>query len=231
MSRFNRVGRTRPEQDVGASQFGVGFVDILFGLVVTTAVEPLAQAGAGLLQRPQSDVSETRLAHLALAFVVSLSSWIGYHQSKQYPKFAIKLVNLPLVMFGLDVAMVVTYYVIVATAEPVGASADARPEFVLVGFVFVLYSVWDLLGWRVWGDPAYALVLQRSAEKQVGPRRKVTFASTAIVVVSSVFVWRDHPQSPRVVIALDAGLVLLAVIYRLTKQLVDPDVLVRHAEA
>jgi hypothetical protein len=86
-------------------------------------------------------------SHLAVAVTLTLTSWIGYHNSKNRPRFVIAFVNLPFVQFTLDISMVVVYAFAVLTAEGVTSGATESPavfpEAILVWIAFVLYVAWD----------------------------------------------------------------------------------------
>lgn len=227
---WKRVFRTVPELDRANKRSGAMFVNILFGLVVTTAASKIAEEFVKGWQSGWESVSETKISHLIVAMTVTVLSWISYHQSQQYPPFLIKFVNLPLVQFGLDIAMVVAYYAIVETSEDGIARPSAKPEAWLVLLVFVLYSLWDLVGHRWERDPAYTSILEtpRPPSRKLGPRRQVTFYFTGGALLIATGSKALNFLTPIPVVATDAVLVLFLIAYRLTKQLVHTGIKTRQ---
>ena len=51
------------------------------------------------------------------------------------------------------------------------------PEALVIVVVFVLYSAWDFVGFRLFRDPLYAAWLETPGDSEItpGPRRVVTF--------------------------------------------------------
>lgn len=235
-SGYQRIFETVPELDKADKRSGATFVNILFGLVVTETAIQLSRELVNWSAAGWQEVDETRISHLLVAMTLTVLSWIGYHASQQYPPFLIKFLNLPFLQFFLDVSMVVTYYVVVALAENSGQQAgapltpDARPEAVLIFVAFALYSAWDWSGYCLFRDREYARRLQSPRRPATGldQRRKVTFAFTLISLATAVSVWFAHPRAPGIVIATDAGLIVMLFAYRLAKQAADPKVLTRR---
>ncbi len=233
---YRRVFRTKPSIDKANERVGVNFVDILFGLVVTAAVLALADEVVTGWANDAVGADETRIAHLVVAITLTVLSWIGYHMSQQRPPFQIQFVNFPLLQFGLDVAMVVTYYFVVLTAENSrsnnGPSIDptVRPEAILIAFAFLLYFAWDWLGYRVFRDPAYATANNSKPKTSYTGRRWVTVVFFAISVATATFAWYWNPHRPRTVIAFDAFLFAVLVLYRIAKPAFDRTTWVREDE-
>jgi hypothetical protein len=233
-----RLLRTVPERDKADKRAGATFVNILFGLVVTQIAIELSKELVNWWGVGWVEVSETRLAHLLVALTLTALSWIGYHQSQQYPPFLIKFVNIPLLQFFLDVSMVVVYYVVVAVAEnsdPLAGPVlvpSARPEALLVFVTFGLYAVWDISGRFLFADPEYTSRLEtpRDPQPAFGPRRRVTFWFTGVTGLIALAIWLTHPTAPGPVIFWDATLIAVLILYRLFKQGVDPKVKVRPPE-
>lgn len=238
LASARRLFRTVPELDQGDKRSGATFVNILFGLVVTQAAIQLAKELVKWWGDGWNEVDETRLAHLLVALTLTVLSWIGYHQSQQYPPFLIKFVNIPFVQFFLDVLMVIMYYVVVAVAEnsdhalgPV-LTHSAGPEASLVFVVFVLYSVWDFTGFRLFHDPEYSkrLATPREADSKFGPRRWVTFIFTLVTGGLAMVVWQLDPETPGSVVITDAVIFAVLFLYRICKQASDPKVKTRAAD-
>lgn len=91
---------------------GLSFIEVLFAIVVARALDPLADfpklPGVGL-------------SHLAVAGVLTIASWIGYHNSWNRPRYFIRFPNLPLGQFLVDAALVVTYWLTAVWAEGSGS--------------------------------------------------------------------------------------------------------------
>lgn len=234
---FDRLFRTTPELEKPENRTGVAFVSILFGLVVTEAALDFSTELAKWWDDGRAAVQESRLAHLAVGISVTALSWIGYHQSQQYPPFVIKFVNIPFFQFCLDVLMVVTYHSMVVVAETSQGdqvpTPSAVPEATLLLVVFVLYTLWDVLGYRLAHDREYAIryTTPREHQTRFGTRRWVTVAFLGISALTAVVVWLWHPAAPGQVFAIDVVLVFLALAYRAAKQALDENVRVRTAPA
>ncbi|HEY5011983.1 MAG TPA: hypothetical protein VIK61_04665 [Acidimicrobiia bacterium] len=233
---LDRITKSVPELETGPNRSNLAFINILFGLVVTQAVLALTNE---LVRRYDSGtwkaVAETRLSHLAVAIAVTTLSWIGYHQSQNYPPFLIKFFNIPLWYFVLDVTMVIAYYLVVATAEKHGIAnsvPDARPEACLVAFVFVLYFASDWLGFRLFNDREYSLRLEKAREPdpKFGARRWVTVGFLVLTVVLAACTLIAKPTNASVVVAVDGVLIVLLLTYRLAKVAVYDNVLMRDPE-
>lgn len=230
---IDRVLHTIPELDKADKRAGATFVNILFGLVVTTTALHLSAEAVKGWAEGWGTVSETRLAHLAVAMTVTVLSWIGYHQSQQYPPFLIKFLNIPFFQFILDVTMVIAYYALTALAEGSYPSQtpDARPEAVVVLFVFILYIVWDHLGFLLFRDSEYTSRLEtpRDPEDTLGPRRWVTLSFFLCAAALLIVVISLHPKAPGPILAADGAIIVLLLSYRLLKQAFDPKVKTRSA--
>jgi len=163
--KFAAMLRAKPRIDPSA--VGISFVDVLFALVVGYAITPLATwwkiPVAGWL-------------HLVTALVLTLTSWIGYHNSRHRLRFVIGMTNLPLVQFMLDIALVVVYAFAVFTAEGVTNEASGIPavfpEALIVAITFFLYLIWDEVASRIWHSEKYRTVAIEFAKKKGDP---VTF--------------------------------------------------------
>ncbi len=231
-----RIVRTEPELDEGEKRYGATFVNILFGLVVTQAAVGLAVELVDSWTLGTDSLQETRVAHLLVAITLTVLSWIGYHQSQQYPPFLIKFINIPFFQFFLDVSMVVAYYMVVAVAENTDAGTgvaiapSAWPETVLILAIFILYSAWDGLGYLLFRDPYYSSRLEtpRDPVMEFGARRWVTIVFLGLMAVLTVLVGLWGPTTPGGVIAVDAAIITLLLAYRLSKQAFHPKVKIRQ---
>lgn len=116
---------------------GTLFVDILFALVVTQILLPL---------KDPSRTSWTGGIHLTVAFVVTLLSWIGYHNSKARADAPLRFPTsrrlnavfgkpkpekwhyFSFAQFLLDVAMVVVYWMMSITYERSTADVEVAGD-------------------------------------------------------------------------------------------------------
>ncbi len=231
-----RITRTEPELDEGEKRYGATFVNIMFGLVVTQAAVRLAVELVDSWTLGADSLQETRVAHLLVAMTLTVLSWIGYHQSQQYPPFLIKFVNIPFFQFFLEVSIVVVYYMVVAVAEnsDIGAGVPISPsawhETVLILGVFLLYAAWDGLGYLLFRDPYYARALKkpRKPERGFGARRRVTIVFLGIMALLTLVVGLWSPSAPEAVIAVDGVLICVLFAYRLSKQAFHSKVKIRE---
>ena len=159
-----------------------------------------------------------------LAAVLTLTSWVGYHNSHNRPRHFIRFPNLPLLQFLFDIAMVVVYWLTAVTAERVTVAPDgvqvhdmatAVPESFLVAAALLLYVAWDWVGLAIRRDDRYG---ERPLERDVPVRRHVTwwFAAGAVGLAAVVATW--DPDQQTVVIVVDVVLAGMLVAFRLAKE-------------
>jgi hypothetical protein len=242
---WRRLTHTAPEF-IDEGHTGVTFVNILFGLVATSIAVAYSGTIVDILLG-DADL-QTRIWHLSVAAAVTILSFIGYHTSQHRPTFRLKIWNLPMTQFVLDVAMVFVYFLVLAFAEPVTETvfgekvvidATAKWEYALVAVAFLLYWLWDMASWLIERSRPYHD--EREAGKPTGrpfdpkapygSRRWATVAFFVGMVVLALVVAVADPGEELAVILLDALLIVLLFGYRVAKQLVDPSVLVRPAAA
>ncbi len=208
--------RQRPTE-IDETRVGLSFIEVLFALVVARALDPLADF---------SKIPVVGLSHLAVAFILTVTSWIGYHNSWNRPRYFIRFANWPLWQFAIDVLLVVTYWFTAVSAEGTGTGlgrhVSARPEVLCVAISFILYVLWDAVGYAIRQSDLYA----KSPESRDVPRRRyVTMACAAMAVILGVCVWLSDPGSKAAIVAIDVVLVVLVLVFRFTKELqfVTPD--------
>lgn len=138
------------------------FVDMLFALAVgevATHVSALAKSGMTIL------AARSAYANLAVAVCLVATSWIGWSnsQSAGHGKAATKVFGLPFVLLGIDVVLVVFYYIIAQGVEmpfSVGGqlviAPSATSEAFLVFIVFVTYLLWDFISRALMGDEKFS---------------------------------------------------------------------------
>jgi hypothetical protein len=222
--------QTPPKVDPG--HVGVTFVDVLFALVVGYMLTPLAT----WWKIPLSGWGD-----LGVAAVLTLTSWIGYHNSSSNPKWVISFPNLPLLVFIVDISMVVTYAfsVFVATSVTSGASQTPQmlPEAVIVAVSFLLYCFWDWVNLAIKGAEPYEKAWAQATvdgvlkKSDVFPpdcreRRMVTIFCFFIAAVAAAvaYVYDNHLARPSQmsVVTFDLVLVALLILFRLAKEFVTP---------
>ena len=123
------------------ASIGISFVDILFALVVGQALKPVGDwASDPHLHRLPS---QSALA-IAVALVLTITSWVGYHNSAKRAHFRLEFVNVEIVKFCLEILMVIVYYVVASNASR--ATPSLGFETGLIAIAFGLYILWDLAG-------------------------------------------------------------------------------------
>lgn len=187
---------------------GLGFVDVLFALVVGAVLQHL--------QEPWK-VGGATLAHLVLAGAATVSSWIGYRNSASRSEFKIRFVNLPFLQFAIDILLVALYWVLANGVEGLKGSPRQVPTYKLevaaVFAAFCLYLAWDLVGLLMHGNDKYQF-----KNENLPARQKVTVAFTTVVMVLWVVLTvREQSHHAPTVIAVDVMLIALVLAYRVVK--------------
>ena len=202
---------------VDTTRVGLSFIEVLFALVVARALDPLAK---------YSSIPGVGISHLAVAFVLTVTSWIGYHNSWNRPRYFIRFANLPLWQFLIDVLLVVAYWFCAVSAEGTGTDlgqhVSARPEAILVAISFVLYCLWDWVGYAIRKSDLYP---NSPPGRDVPRRRYVTIVCTAVAVAFAGLVWLVDPNSTCTVVGTDILLIALILVFRFAKEsrFVTPD--------
>jgi hypothetical protein len=192
---------------------GITFIDVLFALVIGQLLQPFATT---------RHVPLAGTAHLLVGGVVTIASWIGYHNSLSRPHYVIRFVNLPLAQFLIDIALVVVYWLLAITAEGANPAiprpTSAVPEARYVAVAFLLYGAWDLVALRIRRVEAAA---SAATGTDVPARRGVTYGFAVLSLLTwGLLSWMD-PRSTLIVVVADAGLIVVAVAYRMAKEWVD----------
>jgi hypothetical protein len=181
---------------------GINFIEVLFALVVARTLEPIAQ---------YQSIPAVGWSHLVVAGVLTIASWIGYHNSQNRPRSFIRFRRplSPLWQFGIDVALVVVYWLTAISAEGTGSelghSASARPETLLVAAAFLLYCAWDEVGLMIRRDRLFG---RRLIENDNPARRKVTRLFALATVAIAIAVWILDPRSSTWIVVVDGILVI-----------------------
>jgi hypothetical protein len=213
----------RPEPREDQQLVGITFVDLLFALVVGKVLDPLANYKA---------IPITGKLQLLVAGVLTITSWIGYHNSLSRPKYLIRFPNLPLVQFLIDIALVIVYWLTAVTAEGtvpgVSRPNSAVPEAGLIAVAFVLYFAWDSVALRMRRAPAYEK-LERAGD--VPARRAVTAFCMLVagLTLLAALLIQEHwdpslndETAKTWIIIIDIWLIVLLAAYRFFKEWVSP---------
>ncbi len=209
-SEFRRNIFEKPEQR-DESLVGITFVDVLFALVVGRVLQPVA---AGL------EIPNAGKAQLLVAFTLTVTSWIGYHNSWNRPRYFIRFINLPLAQFLIDVALVIVYWLTATWVEGFPLEderSSALPEAALLTISFALYILWDHVGFRIrLSDRYFGTPLGRD----VLARRRVSQVFFLTTLLTTVLIYLCSPSETGQVIAIDTWLVIVLVGYRVAKEAV-----------
>lgn len=190
---------------------GLRFTDVLFGFVFKEIFFRLADwskidgEGANLVR-----------VHLLLAAAVTIGSYVGFRKSTQRADPVLRFINLPMIRFVVDQAMVVMYFVLatrtsddVAEIPGVSSGSWARDSIVAVIAVFVLYVVWDIL----------SLLLERREYEGVNFRPSglvISISFTMLLLIPLALVPRDDASVGNGVAGLIATIVIV-IAYRVVK--------------
>ena len=120
---------------------GISFVDILFALAVGEVLAPSCRGRPAMRRAPPAPI----VWNLAVALVLILTSFIGYHNSQNRPLFTVRFVNVSLCKFVLDISTVIVYFLFASYA--VVSPAQTQTLLLLVVLVFGLYLLWDTTSW------------------------------------------------------------------------------------
>ncbi len=209
---------------------GITFVDILFALAVGVALNPVAKWAVHPKLHP---LPLANALNLVIAIFVILTSFIGYHNSVNRPRFRIRFINIQLVKFLLDILMVVLYFLIAAFAAK--DPAVVRPETVLIAVAFLLYVLWDLAGWYEKWRPVYRTAWLDAKENPYRTdindswyktnhwRILPTLGGLVAATVVAYFAWGlERPVSSSNLVWCDVSLFAILLIYRVVKDVIPP---------
>lgn len=224
--------RHAPRLDKAAT--GVGFIDLLFALVVVELFKPLY---------PWWTVSAVGWVQISLAALLTLCSWIGYHVSVNRPRWVVRFPNIPLAQYLLDIAMLGVYYTsaeyaIDAAHHP--QTVTYLPQAAVVFASFFLYFLWDLTGKRLVKSPFYITAADEAVKKgemsaedasifhptarqsarsnrRVAVTRRILVATVVAAVIGGVIDSLRLGYHPLALVVFDSGLALLVAFYRVWK--------------
>ncbi|WP_165797865.1 hypothetical protein [Mycolicibacter virginiensis] len=195
---------------IDKARAGLSFIEVLFALVVARVLDPFAH---------YMSIPAAGFSHLGVALVLTVTSWIGYHNSWNRPRYFIRFANLPLWQFFIDVLLVAAYWFCAVSAEgtgtDLGREISARPESVCVAISFVLYCFWDWVGY---GIRRSALYPKSPPRNDVPRRRHVTYICTTIAIGIAGMVCLIDPTCDCVVVGIDLALIALILGFRFAKE-------------
>ena len=193
----------RPSDD-DAAKVGLSFIDVLFALIVGKIFDDIGAHAR--------DLGADGAMQLALAFVVTVTSWVGYHESKRRARYPLRFFTAPLWQFVVDVSLVAAYGALVLGARGTSSlSVDSfRWDATIVALIFIGYFVWDRLSLAMSKTGMY------SQTKDRPKRRRVTVIFLWVTVVIAVVTWPLDAKG-RWLVAGNAVLSALAVTYRWAK--------------
>lgn len=197
---------------IDPSSIGVTFVDVLFALTVGK----LLDAAAG------GELTPTAIAHLSVGAVLTIASWVGYHNSVNRVRYFLRFWNLPTALFLIDVALVCDYWLVPVTVQN-EMSGDSQPSAfwttLLVAIAAFLYVAWDLVALRIRKSDKYR---ERPDERDIPGRRYASFGLLTVAVGLLAIVCCTQPHTTAPIIWVDVALVLSLLGYRTVKERVTP---------
>lgn len=193
----------------------VDFVALLFALATAEVGIQFGNLAAAHHRLTDGAVS---YSHLTLALVLIATSWVGWSRS---PAAGNKLpmehiFSVAFVVLGLDVALVVFYFIIARGVE-VPSAPNAGQETFWVMIIFVLYVIWDFITKAVATDPEAPQT--KFLDRVKGPflaRGWISILCAALAF--GIWYFLNGVTTVRSVVATDATLVALDLFFRALKQ-------------
>jgi hypothetical protein len=205
---------------------GISFVDILFALAVGEVLAPFVPWAAS---HETSSLPAPIVWNLAVALVLILTSFIGYHNSRNRPLFTIRFVNVSLCKFVLDISMVIVYFLFASFA--IVSPSQTQTLLLLVVIVFGLYLLWDATSWYQKGQSAYKDAWTDAIQDPNRPDivegswtafdfRRTVPTIGGLAVFAGLYAWSVQlgtPPARHDVIAFDIVTIVVLVVYRIIK--------------
>jgi len=91
-------------------------------------------------------INKDRIAHLMVCLILITTSWVGWSNTfkdTNYPKLD-SLWSRGYVLLLIDIVILIIYFGIVKNLDAIKVSS-ARAEVLGIGYVFILYVIWDLV--------------------------------------------------------------------------------------
>jgi hypothetical protein len=142
------MARARRPPQVDERNTSVTFVDVLFALVVAKILDVSIDG----------NIPSVAKAHLVVGAVLTITSWVGYHNSVNRSPYFLRFWNLPIFLFTIDICLVYIYWLFpVLTVDPV---VDGQPQVptaipatLLIAIASALYVLWDLVALSIRKSP------------------------------------------------------------------------------
>jgi hypothetical protein len=213
MTALLRWQPSRPPK-IDPRNTGVTFVDVLFALVVGKILEVSVKG----------TLPSAAILHLLVGAVLTIASWIGYHNSVNRVQYFLRFWNLPIFMFLIDIALVFIYWLVpVATVNYKVDGRSPQPEALritlLVAAAALLYVLWDFIAWRMRKSGLYSA---RPEDKDIPGRRYASILLFGLTALVLGVVWCKQPHTDTPVIVVDVILILLLLGYRTLKEGITP---------
>jgi hypothetical protein len=191
---------------------GVTFVDVLFALVVGKILD-VSTSGA---------LPGAAIGHLLVGAVLTITSWVGYHNSVNRVRYFLRFWNLPIFMFLVDILLVYDYWLVPVTAQH-QVAAHNEPEVLstttLVAIAAGLYVVWDFIALRIRKSDKYKA---RPEGQDIPYRRYPSMALFGLTVAVLGVVYYAEPCTTAPVVLIDVLLIVLLLAYRTLKERLTP---------
>ena len=182
------------------AKIAITFIDVLFAVVAGRFFLAFAADNPSL-----SNWDRYRV--LAIAAVMIVLSYVGYHKGPNRPAGELEFYNAKFFQFGIDLIVIGLYFATVVYGASVKAaqndSNSPLPEAALVSAVFFLYILWDLLAWRIRGRKY---------------RRGALVGTVFGFLVAAVVLWATWCLQIKDSVRVDIALLLLLIIYRPLQQ-------------
>ncbi len=199
-------------------ELGFVFVQMLFSL---TAAEVARQFSILVVQGRAWD-GVAAYAHLFLAGMVVVTSWVGWTRAKVKRELVVRGVfDWKFVVFMFDVGLVFLYFLLVRGAEipEVGKPVipSASNETAILAFIFVGYFLWDLLTKAVIKEPdSTSSFFRRLFSGDMRERGWISLVCMILAIVEWYFL--KSVSTLVGVLLADASLLSLVVLFRAWKE-------------
>jgi hypothetical protein len=189
---------------------GVTFVDVLFALVV----------GKILDVSVSGELSTAAIGHLLVGAVLTITSWVGYHNSVNRAQYFLRFWNLPIFLFLIDILLVYVYWLIPVTTVQHQVDGNIPPPDALrvtglVTIATLLYVAWDSIALWIRKSHKYP---RRPEAQDIPSRRYASIVLFVLTLMVLALVWCKDPHTTTTVVAIDAILIVLLIAYRTVKE-------------
>jgi hypothetical protein len=210
---------------------GISFVDILFALAVGEVLAPLVPWAAN---HAKHALPAPIVWNLAVALVLILTSFIGYHNSQNRPLFTVRFVNVSLSKFALDILTVIVYFLFASYAAV--SPAQTQTLLLLVVLVFGLYLLWDTASWYEKKRSIYRTAWTTAAADPDRPDvvdgawtafdyRRAVSTGVGLLAMGGLYAWSLQQRTPlpsHDVIAVNVLVIVVLLGYRIAKDNIPP---------